>query len=536
MSHFDEVTAMLYLDGQFDRERAAELRAHAKACDSCRALLAALAGETRLLREALLEEEEPVPAWLLEPPSLEPIPWAWIGGFGIAATGAYTLWTGIVEPLRQQLSQAGFGEGNLLTMLLFSGAFWQGWSAMTNSLEWMAAVTLGIVVLVLVGRRWRRWRRWATLGIVIGGLLAALLLPSAAGAAEVRKGKPTFTLARGEVVKNDLILHAASAHINGDVEGDLIVFAESLTVNGRVSGDVLAFARQARITGPVDGNVRCVCQGLFLGAPVGKNVTALVGSLEVDSKSAIGGSLMGGTQHAEISGSVGRDLGLFAKDATLNGLVGGAAHLRGRRMQIGPDAEIRGRASFEGSGQPEVSPQAKLASPLEIKILKRRPNYASPRFYIQLALLWGVAFLFGGLITLVMPGFFAEVVRSSHGYGVSLGVGAITLAAGVVLAVIAVLLLFIGLAGGAVVVLLFGPALYSAQVFVGTWLGEKLLGPSTGAGKVLNRLALGLLVIRVLWLIPYLGWILWLGVELWGVGALTLSLYKTTRPQVATVA
>ena len=533
MNHFDEITGMLYLDGQFDRERAAELRAHAKECDSCGALLAALADEMRLLREALLEEEEPVPAVLLEPPSLEPIPWAWIGGFGIGATVAYTLWSGVVEPMRQQLSQAGFGEGNLLTMLLFSGAFWQGWSAMTNSLEWMAAATLGIVVLVLVGRR---WRRWATLGIVVGGLLAALLLPSTARAAEVRKGKPNFTLARGEVVKNDLILHAASAHINGDVEGDLIVFAESLTVNGRVSGDVLAFARQARITGPVDGNVRCVCQGLFLGAPVGKNVTALVGSLEVDSKSAIGGSLTGGTPHAEISGSVGRDLELFAKEATLNGLVGGAAHLRGRRLQIGPSADIRGKASFEGSNQPEVSPQAKLTSPLEIKIVKRRPNYASPRFYIQLALLWGVAFLFGALITLVMPGFFAEVVRSSHRYGMSLGVGAITLAAGVVLAVIAVLLLFIGLAGGALVVLLFGPALYSAQVFVGTWLGEKLLGPSAGMGKILSRLALGLLAIRVLWLIPYLGWILWLGVELWGVGALTLSLYKSTRPQVATVA
>jgi hypothetical protein len=320
------------------------------------------------------------------------------------------------------------------------------------------------------------------------------------------------------------------------VEGDLIVFAESLTVNGRVSGDVLAFARQVRVTGPVDGNVRCFCQGLFLGASVGKNVTAFVGSLEVDSKSAIGGSLIVGTQHAEISGGVGRDLELFAKNASLNGLIGGAAHLRGGRLQIGTGAEIRGRSSFEGYGQPEVSPQAKLASPLEIKILKRRANYASPRFYLELALVWGVAFLFGSLITVLMPRFFAEVVRSSDRYGVSLGVGAVTLAAGVALAVIAVLLLFIKLAGGAVVLLLFGPALYSAQVFVGTWLGEKLLGPSAGTGKVLSRLALGLLVIRVLWVIPYLGWILWLGVELWGVGALTLSLYKSTRPQAATVA
>ncbi len=149
---------------------------------------------------------------------------------------------------------------------------------------------------------------------------------------------------------------------------------------------------------------------------------------------------------------------------------------------------------------------------------------------MTLASLWGVAFLFGALLALLMPGFFADVVRSSHRYGLSLGVGAITLVAGLVWAVIAVLLLCIGLAGGVVVLLLFAPALYSAQVFVGTWLGEELLGPPAGTGNVLGRLALGLLVIRLLWLIPYLGWIIWCAVILWGLGALVLAFYSRSRP------
>jgi anti-sigma factor RsiW/cytoskeletal protein CcmA (bactofilin family) len=533
MSHFDEITGMLYLDGQLDRERAAELRAHAAACDSCRALLAALERETGLLREALLEEEEPVSARLLERPLREPVPWAWIGGLGVAAAGAYTLWTGMVEPLRQQLSQAGFGEGNLLTMLFFSGAFWQGWSAMTNFIEWMAAVMLGIVVLALVGRR---WRRRAALGIVIGGLLATLLAPGAARAAEVRKGNPDYSLRPGEVVKHDLLVTANSAQIDGEVDGDLFVFAHHVEIGGHITGDVIGFAGEIRITGRVDGNIRDCSQSLYLDGSVGKNITGGVGLMRLASKAQVGGSVMAGTQDLQLRGRVARDLMTFAKDETIDGFVGGDARLQGRRLSIGPNAEIQGQASFTGRMQPEISPQAKLASPLDIKIVKQRPDYTSPRPYVQLFLLWGVAFLFGVLIALVMPGFFAEVVRSTHRYGVSLGVGAITLAAGVVLAVIAVLLLCIGLAGGAIVLLLFAPALYSAEVFVGTWLGEKLLGPSAGAGKVLGRMALGLLVIRVVWLIPYLGWILWLGVELWGVGALALTLYKTARPQAATAA
>ena len=65
MTHFDEMTCLLYLDGQLDRERAAELSEHIDSCADCRTLLGALESESRLLRGALTEEDEPVPARLL---------------------------------------------------------------------------------------------------------------------------------------------------------------------------------------------------------------------------------------------------------------------------------------------------------------------------------------------------------------------------------------------------------------------------------------------------------------------------------------
>ena len=54
-------TCLLYLDGQLDAQRAAELSAHAAVCGDCRALLGALEKESRLLGQALLEQDEPLP-------------------------------------------------------------------------------------------------------------------------------------------------------------------------------------------------------------------------------------------------------------------------------------------------------------------------------------------------------------------------------------------------------------------------------------------------------------------------------------------
>lgn len=532
MNHFDEMTCLLYLEGQLERPRAAELAAHAEGCAECRGLLRALERESRWLTRALVEEDETVPARLLAPPARDATPWAWLISFGLASAGAYALWTSIIEPWRQQLSQAGFGGSSLLTILFFRGAFWKGWGDMLNAMQFLAMLTLGIVAFGLLRRT---WRRWTTIAVVLGAVGFALALPPAAGAAEVRKAS-NYVLTKEETLKNDLIVTGQTVRIDGNVEGDLISFTQKLTVNGHVTGDVIAFAQVIHIEGPVDGNVRAFSNLLWVNSTVGRNVTGFVGTSEFASRSKVDGGMILFSGDVTLEGRLSRDLLGFIGRTTLNGYMGGNMRLQGGHLSIGPSAEIAGKATYTGEHQPEVSPQAKLSSPLKVEIKKHRPDYASPRFYLRLALLWGVAFLFGMLIALLMPGFFADVVRSSRRYAVSLGVGAITLVACVVLAVIAVLLLCLGLAGGVVVLLLFAPALYSAQVFVGTWLGEQLLGPSTSTGNVLGRLALGLLVVRVVWLIPYLGWIIWLAVHLWGMGALALTLYKTARPQVAVAA
>ncbi len=91
----------------------------------------------------------------------------------------------------------------------------------------------------------------------------------------------------------------------------------------------------------------------------------------------------------------------------------------------------------------------------------------------------------------------------------------------------------VGLGVGISALLLWLIAIYAAQVLVGAWLGEKVLGASAGVGAALGRLALGLAILRVLGMLPYLGWWISFVAVIWGIGAVALASYKNMRPQVA---
>src|SRR5271156_3468592 len=195
MSHFDEMTALLYLEGQLDADHAEGVRTHAAGCAECRGLLRALQIESVWLRESLEADDESVPARLGQVPEHGGAPWGWITALGLSAGGAYTAWSGFIEPWQARASQAGFTSGNLLTMLFFSGAFWKGWDAMRSLIEFLA------------------------MAVVMGALALMLALPPAAGAAELKRGDPNYTLPAGEVIHTDLIVSAGSTPIDGGVGG-----------------------------------------------------------------------------------------------------------------------------------------------------------------------------------------------------------------------------------------------------------------------------------------------------------------------------
>lgn len=523
--HFDEMTALLYLENQLDAERARETTQHIGKCPACRSLLRALERETDWLRESVAVDDEPVPARLANIPEHNTVQWIWIAAFGLMAGGMYTLWNGIVEPWYAQAQQAGFTQGNILTMLFFSGAFWKGWDAMRSLMEFMAAATLGTVAVWLLRRR---WRHVTAMAFVMSGIVAMLALPSTASAAEIQHGDPSYTLAAGQEVNSDLIVAADRTQIDGTVDGDLIVFSHSVVVNGHVKGDILAFGQDLRMNGTVDGNMRTFNQSLTINGTVGKNVMSWGQEWTLGNKATIGGSVTLGDQNAEFDGQVTGDLLAFSGMTELNGMLGRNVDIRGGRLRISSDADVKGPIKFEGDRAPEVAGGAKLASAPVVTIRRRGPDYAQAGYYWHQTMEWGASFLFGLVVLLVAPVFFGNVVHASDKVAPAIGLGVLFLFA-VPIAAIFACITIVGLGLGIAALLLYLVALYSAQVFVGSWIGEKLLGLGSGLGPAIGRLALGLAILRGLRIVPFIGWLVTLVMLFWGLGALALALHRMSR-------
>jgi cytoskeletal protein CcmA (bactofilin family) len=530
MSHFDEMTALLYLESQLDADHARDISTHAATCAECRELLHALETEGVWLRESLAGDEEAVPSRLIDAPERHAAPWGWISALGLSAGGAYTLWSGFVEPWRAQAAQAGFTQGNLFTMLFFSGAFWKGWDAMRSLMEFMALATFGVLVMWLLRRR---WRSFPTIAVVLGAMICSLAIPPAASAAERKHGDPNYTLPAGEEVKTDLFVFADRTQINGNVDGDLVVFSRSVTVNGHITGDILGFSQDIVINGRVDGNVRCSAQTLRLNGSVQKNVMTWAGELDLTDKSNVGGTLTAGSGDAELNGQVTGDVMAVGGNFDVNGSLDHNAVFRAATLLIGSSAEIKGHTKFEGDREATISHGAKLASPIEFVRRKHgsERDYSSLRFYWHQILLWGASFVFGLVLLLLAPGFFFDTERACGKTAQAIGFGLLFLFATPIAAII-VCVTIVGLGVGISTVLLYLIAIYSAQVFVGSWIGERILGGGVGVGAGLGRLALGLLILRAVGIVPYLGhWISFLVVA-WGMGAIVLAVYRYTRPQL----
>ena len=284
--HLSEITLLMYVERQLDRENAQEVSLHTQTCARCMNLLRALDRESRLLTRTMLEQDEPLPARLANFQFMVRRSMQWIWGviFGLAVMGVYALYTGYIEPMERQFEQAGFGGTNLLSLLLFQGAFWKGWQSMFTLLQAIAlAVLLGLVVF--------GFRKYIKRGSALAMMFASLALVGAISrpvdATEFRNGD-TVQVKKGETIVGDIYLSGQNLRVEGTVEGDVYAFGQQVDVSGHIEGDLICFAQSARVSGHVDGNIRSFVNNVTVSGEVGRSFMAMAESLTLDSNGKVG--------------------------------------------------------------------------------------------------------------------------------------------------------------------------------------------------------------------------------------------------------
>lgn len=331
-------------------------------------------------------------------------------------------------------------------------------------------------------------RAFALLAVAVVGVS---LFSGVATAQETRSGE-TVVVGEDETVDGDLTAFGGTVVIQGTVDGDLTAFGGDVLIEGEVTGDAEAFAGNVRVTGDVGGEV---------GAAAGNVVV---------SESATVGALSAAGGNVAVEGTVEGDVEAAAGSVSLGpeAVVGGDLTYGGELNQH-PDAEVAGSVSEESTSGPVPAPIGELPTP---------PTWLGPLYWLLVNL------VLGAILLAVFPRFSDGLARTAREEALkSAGVGVLALV-GIPIALGLVAVTVVGIPLTLVGILLFVVLLWIGSVYGRFALGAWLLSLADAENRW-AALAVGLLVVALVGLIPFMGGFVDLVVLLLGLGALVLALY-----------
>ena len=367
----------------------------------------------------------------------------------------------------------------------------------------------------------------------LGAILIVTLLMTLAVApilAFDARGGMAVTIASGEVVDDDLYVAAESITIDGVLNGDLWAAANTITINGIVNGSVMAAGNKINISGDVTHAVRAVGESIDINGSVGGDVLAGCGNLNIAAE--IGGDLLFGADVALLDGHIEGDIKGNGSAVTISGGIGGSVELEVETLAILSTANIGGDLSYTSEEEADIQSGAQIAGGTSHNVPEVEEGGAAT---FPFALFSGVvakvmsflmAFVAGLILIFLAPRRLTSIVEAIGSRpGPSAGWGALIVFVTPIAALL-VCLTIIGISAGVIALVLYGIGLYLAQIPVGLFIGRWIIGRFRvveSKAAMVGALALGLVIIKLLGLIPYFGFVVGLAIVLFGLGAVVAA-------------
>ncbi|MDJ0498785.1 MAG: hypothetical protein QNJ89_13210 [Acidimicrobiia bacterium] len=335
-----------------------------------------------------------------------------------------------------------------------------------------------------------------------------------------------YILGEDEVEEGDVYLASTSARVEGTVEGDFVVSTGRLSISGTVTGDVLVMSQgTVRVTGEIQGSLRGAAREVIVEGTVGHDVAVLAVATRIEGSVARDALVFGGS--LTVDGSVGGDINGRMVTANVDGPVGNDLDVAVGRLTLGPNADIGGDVLYRSGSDADVAAMAQVAGQLDR--LPTRGSF-SVELVLTIATIIGFfGFLFAGVVLLWLfraTGPRAVVaVESQLLRSLGIGLAAMILVPLLIVLLIATLVgvpVAIALAVLLILGLLFGP------VPAVTALGSRLLRRQQLG--LFAAFLVGAIIWRAgIWLIPYVGVVLYLVALIAGVGGWLIAIWERRK-------
>ena len=366
-------------------------------------------------------------------------------------------------------------------------------------------------------------------GLIVS-LLAILLMTFTAVpvlAFDARSGN-IVTVASGEVIDGDLYVGGGTIIIDATINGDLIAAGRTITVNGPVNGSIIAAGRTITVNGPVNGSIMAAGGTVNINGEVTHAVRVIGETLNISG--TIGRDLLVIGRKFSMAAStaeIGGDLLLGAGTALIDGLIKGDINSGVDSLTIASTASIQGKLTYISENEANIQSGAQIRGTITHKLPNVKEKIATGIGLWSTVIGFLMILVIGIIIVLFAPKRVEAVTESIRTRPwASLGWGTVILVA-IPIAVLIVCITIIGLPLGLITLALYTIVIYLTQLFVGLLIGQLIVGAFRGVvetrAALVGAMALGLAILRLLILIPFVGFFFGLATVLFGLGAILVS-------------
>jgi len=334
-----------------------------------------------------------------------------------------------------------------------------------------------------------------------------------------------YLLDADSVQQEDVYVASTSARVDGTINGDLIISTGSLEISGTVTGDVLVLTHgPVEVTGTIGGSLRGIARNVVIDGTVADDVTVAAVSTSIFGTVSRDALVFGGA--LEMDGEVKGDVNGRMISAVFDGKVGHDVDISVGSLTLEGNTVVAGDLLYRSGVEANIAGTVQVGSQLDR--LPTRGGWGVELILTVATVIGFLGFVFGGIVLIWLfrrtaPRSIDSVLKSPLR---SAAVGFGTLVVAPVLIAILITTL-VGVPVAVALLLLYVLGLFFGPVPAITAAGSKLLRSRWG---LFAAFVVGAVIWRIgIWLIPLVGFALYLGALVVGVGGWVIGFWEERR-------
>jgi cytoskeletal protein CcmA (bactofilin family) len=347
--------------------------------------------------------------------------------------------------------------------------------------------------------------------------------------------RKTITVSKSDTIADDFYILSNYAKVNGRVEGDLSAFCYDINSTGEIGGNANLCGYRVDLHGRVERSARIFANLANSNGDIAGNMIIIGNEISLGEKAIIGRDLACYGAKITMDGYVKGNLDISGDNAIVSGIIDGDVRITAQKILIAPPAVIKGNLIYTSLKEATIEEGVVIQGEKIWEPPKKEEEKDDEGISIFSIVLKFVLFVMALITGLLFIYLFKEHTRESskqilENFWVTLARGLlafIVFTAGVIVLIILIL-------GIPIAVLLIGLGVilfYIGKIYVSISLGRLIL-------KALNRekiyalgweLFCGLIILTVLFQIPFLGWMIYIGAFILGSGAAISGYWALTR-------